>query len=74
MEQKSLSQCQTATAKERQENMGTLQISGQWYVVRWEDEKHETFTIIDGPFSEEWWAVSAARLREVQDGLHLQEA
>ena len=45
--------------------MDTIQISGQWYVVRWEDESHEKFTIVSGPYSEEYWAVSMERLNEV---------
>jgi hypothetical protein len=45
--------------------MGTIQISSQWYVVRWEDESHEKFTIVSGPYPEEWWAISANRLNEI---------
>ena len=45
--------------------MGTSQISDQWYVVRWEDETHEKFTIVSGPYPEEWWAISANRLNEI---------
>ena len=45
--------------------MGTIQISDQWYVVRWKDESHEKFMIVSGPYSEEWWAISANRLNEI---------
>lgn len=45
--------------------MDTIQISSLWYVVRWEDDSHTKFTILSGPYSEEWWAVSAARLYEL---------
>ena len=44
--------------------MDILQISSQWYVVRWEDDNHEKFTIVAGPFAERWWAESASRLRD----------
>ena len=38
--------------------MDTIQISSQWYVVRWEDDSHTKFTVVDGPYPEEWWAAS----------------
>lgn len=45
--------------------MDTIQISGQWYAIRWEDDKHEKFTIVAGPFAERHWAESAARTRDI---------
>ena len=45
--------------------MGTIQISSLWYVVRWEDDSHDKFTIVSGPYLEEWWAISSARLYEL---------
>jgi len=45
--------------------METIQISSQWYVVRWEDETHEKFTIVSDPYPEEWWAKLANRLDEI---------
>ncbi len=46
-------------------DMDTIQISSQWYVVRWEDDSRSKFTILSGPYSEEWWARSANRLNEI---------
>ena len=45
--------------------METIQISSQWYVVRWEDDSHTEFTIVSGPYPEQWWAASACRLGEI---------
>ena len=45
--------------------MDTIQISGQWYVVRWLDDSHEKFVIVSGPYAEKHWAVSMERLNEV---------
>jgi len=45
--------------------MDAIQISGQWYVVRYEGNG-EKFTIIDGPYPERHWAASMARLNEIQ--------
>lgn len=45
--------------------MEALQISGMWYAVRWHDDSKQAFTIIDGPYPEEWQAVSHCRLREI---------
>lgn len=39
-----------------------VQISSQFYVVYEENEK---FRIIDGPFLEEWQAVSYARVNDI---------
>ena len=45
--------------------MDTIQISTQWYAIRWEDDNTKTkFQIVDGPFAEEHWARSMARLNE----------
>jgi hypothetical protein len=45
--------------------MEAIQISSQWYVVRWEDNSREKFTIVSGPYPEQWWAVSACRLKDI---------
>jgi len=45
--------------------MDTIQISGQWYVVRWLDESHGKFVVVSGPYAEEHWAISMERLNEV---------
>ena len=45
--------------------MEAIQISSQWYVVRWDDEAHINFTIVSGPYPEQWWAISACRLTEI---------
>lgn len=44
--------------------MEAVEISGQWYVVRWLDKAALKFVRVDGPYPEEWQAVSAARLKE----------
>lgn len=44
--------------------MEAVEISGQWYVVRWLDKSKTAFERVDGPYPEEWQAVSAARLKE----------
>ena len=43
--------------------METIQISSQWYVVRWIDR--ERFVIVSGPYPEEHWASSMERLNEL---------
>lgn len=45
--------------------MDVIEISGHWYAVRWEDDKHEKFTIVSGPYAEKHWAESMARIREI---------
>lgn len=45
--------------------METIQISGQWYAIRWEDGSKTKFQIVAGPFVEEHWARSMARLNEL---------
>lgn len=47
--------------------MEAIEISGQWYVVRWTNKANLQFNVIDGPYPEEWQAVSAARLKETWD-------
>lgn len=47
--------------------MEAIEISDQWYVVRWIDKSKLQFNVIDGPYPEEWQAVSAARLKEIWD-------
>ena len=44
--------------------MDAIQISGQWYVVRYDEG--EKFTIVDGPYPERHWAISRARLNEIK--------
>ena len=46
-------------------DMEAIQISSQWYVVRWEDKSRAKFTIVSGPYQEQWWAISACRLNEI---------
>lgn len=45
--------------------MRTAQIGSQWYVVRDDPSKAIGFAVVDGPYAEWHWAVSAARLREI---------
>jgi len=45
--------------------MRTVQISSQWYVVRDDPSAKCGFVVVDGPYPEEWQAVSQARLREI---------
>lgn len=45
--------------------MRAVQISGQWYVVRDNPSSRRGFVVLDGPYAEEFWAVSAARLNEI---------
>ena len=46
--------------------MNTIQISTQWYAIRWEDDNTKAkFQIVDGPFAEEHWARSMTRLNEL---------
>ncbi len=47
--------------------MEAIEISGQWYVVRWNDKANLKFDIVSGPYAEEWWAISAMRLNEIWD-------
>ena len=44
--------------------MKAIEISGQWWVVRDDNTAKCGFVIIDGPYPEEWQAVSACRLNE----------
>lgn len=46
--------------------MRAEQIGSQWYVVRDDASKAVGFTVVDGPYAEQHWAVSAARLREIE--------
>lgn len=45
--------------------MDVVEISGQWYVIRWEDELKQKFSILDGPYPEKHWAISMSRLKEI---------
>lgn len=45
--------------------MRAVQISGQWYVVMDDPSKKIGFVVVSGPYAEEHWAVSAARLNEI---------
>jgi hypothetical protein len=45
--------------------MEVLEISGQFYVVLYEDDSKTRFRIVDGPYSERSWAVSMSRVREI---------
>ena len=45
--------------------MRAVQISGQWYVVRDEPSSRRGFVVLDGPYAEWHWAVSAAKLNEI---------
>ena len=45
--------------------MDTIQISTQWYAIRWEDDAKTKFQIVAGPFAEEHWAESAARIHDI---------
>ena len=46
--------------------MDILEISGQFYVVRYEDGSKSRFTILDGPYPERSWAESVSRIREIE--------
>ena len=45
--------------------MRAVQISGQWYVVRDDPSSRRGFVVLDGPYAEWHWAVSAAKLNEI---------
>lgn len=45
--------------------MKAIKISGQWWLVRDDSSVKRGFVIIDGPYPEEWQAVSACRLKEM---------
>ena len=45
--------------------MKAVQIGSQWYVAREDPSKAAGFVVVDGPYAEEHWAVSAARLNEI---------
>ena len=45
--------------------MKAIEVSGQWWVVREDKSTARGFVILDGPFPEEWQAVSVCRLNEV---------
>ena len=45
--------------------MRTIQISSQWYVVRDDLSAKNGFVILDGPYPEEWQAISQSKLREI---------
>lgn len=45
--------------------MDVIEISSQWYVVRWIDKDNMKFDIVSGPYAEKWWAISDARLNEI---------
>ena len=51
--------------------MEAVEISGQWYVVRWLDKAALKFVRADSLYSEEWQAVSAARLKETKSGFKI---
>lgn len=44
--------------------MDILQISSQFYVVRYNDESKNNFVILDGPYPEYYQAVSISRLND----------
>lgn len=46
--------------------MRTVQIGSQWYVVRDNPSSERGFTVLDGPYAEQYWAISAARLNEIE--------
>lgn len=46
--------------------MDVLEISGQFYVVRFEDETRNRFAVLDGPYPERSWAVAMSRLKEIE--------
>ena len=45
--------------------MRAIQIGSQWYVVRDDPSSERGFVVLDGPYEEQHWAVSAARLNEI---------
>ena len=45
--------------------MRAVQISSQRYVVRDDTSSGRGFVVLDGPYTEEFWAVSATRLNEI---------
>lgn len=45
--------------------MRAVQISSQWYVVRDDLSSGRGLVVLDGPYAEEFWAVSATRLNEI---------
>ena len=46
--------------------MRTVQIGGQWYVVRDEPTMKIGFVVLSGPYAEPHWATSAKRLNEIE--------
>jgi hypothetical protein len=44
--------------------MKAIEISGLWWVVRDSTATKRGFVVIDGPYPEEWQAVSACRVNE----------
>lgn len=45
--------------------MRAMQIGSLWYVVRDDTSSGRGFVVLDGPYAEEFWAVSATRLNEI---------
>ena len=45
--------------------MRAMQIGSLWYVVRDDPSSGRRLAVLDGPYAEEFWAVSAARLNEI---------
>ena len=45
--------------------MRAMQIGSLWYVVRDNTSSGRGFVVLDGPYAEEFWAVSATRLNEI---------
>ena len=45
--------------------MRVVQISSQWYIVKDDNTKAIGFSVVDGPYAEQHWAVSAGRLNEI---------
>ena len=52
--------------RKEENDMRAVQIGSQWYVVRDDPSKTIGFVVVDGPYAEQHWAVSAARLNEIE--------
>ena len=48
--------------------MKAVMIGSQWYVVRDDPSLARGLAVLSGPYAEQHWAVSAARLNEIEEG------
>lgn len=53
--------------------MKAVKIGSQWWIVREAPETKRGFTVVDGPYPEEWQAVSASRVNETWESCEEKE-